>query len=249
MLHVEDARERLIALNRAVPEPTKEELADSEAEEQSRTGITFKDRALLLVKRGPVTVNAARIGEPTLVDPPQVTAPAVHERDTDLFNAALQDKPLPAAPAARPAAAAVASAAAAPTPDASAPLQLENVPNADGSAPTGGAPAIGAQIISTGDNGAAGTAPATSAPPREVPPPADPGAATAAAAAGVPRAQRILADWRRCRPDQQSTVASNRKAGGRRRSTDVHSAQVQTGTDSGTNTTNAKSKKKPGAQV
>ena len=45
--HVEDARERLIALNRPVPEPTKEELADSEAEEQSRTGITFKDRALL----------------------------------------------------------------------------------------------------------------------------------------------------------------------------------------------------------
>ena len=44
--HVEDARERLIALNRPVPEPTKEELAESEAEEQSRTGITFKDRAL-----------------------------------------------------------------------------------------------------------------------------------------------------------------------------------------------------------
>jgi outer membrane protein assembly factor BamD len=40
--HVEDARERLIALNRPVPEPTKEQLADSEAEEQSRTGITFR---------------------------------------------------------------------------------------------------------------------------------------------------------------------------------------------------------------
>ena len=93
--HVEDARERLIALNRAVPEPTKEELADSEAEEQSRTGITFKDRALLLVKRGPVTVNAARIGEPTLVDPPQVTAPAVHKHDADLFNAALQRQTAP----------------------------------------------------------------------------------------------------------------------------------------------------------
>ncbi len=87
--HVEDARERLIALNRPVPEPTKEELAESEAEEQSRTGITFKDRALLLVKRGPVTVNAARIGEPTLTDRPQVTAPEVHKRDTALFTAAL----------------------------------------------------------------------------------------------------------------------------------------------------------------
>src|SRR5271163_4818577 len=96
--HVEDARERLIALNRTVPEPTKEELADSEAEEQSRTGITFKDRALLLVKRGPVTVNAARVGEPTLVDPPQVTAPQVHAHDTALFVAALNNKPLPVAP-------------------------------------------------------------------------------------------------------------------------------------------------------
>src|SRR5271170_5232408 len=96
--HVEDARERLIALNRPVPEPTKEELADSEAEEQSRTGITFKDRALILVKRGPVTVNAARVGEPTLVDPPQVTAPSVHARDTALFVAALNNKPLPVAP-------------------------------------------------------------------------------------------------------------------------------------------------------
>ena len=93
--HVEDARERLIALNRPVPEPTKEELADSEAEEQSRTGITFKDRALLLVKRGPVTVNAARIGEPTLTDPPPVTAPDVHKRDSALFTAALSNQPLP----------------------------------------------------------------------------------------------------------------------------------------------------------
>src|ERR1700735_2163858 len=100
--HVEDARERLIALNRPVPEPTKEELAESEAEEQSRTGITFKDRALLLMKRGPVTVNAARIGEPSLTDPAQVTAPAVHARDTALFTAALANQPLPAAPALGP---------------------------------------------------------------------------------------------------------------------------------------------------
>src|ERR1700723_3838970 len=76
--HVEDAREGWSVLNCLVPERPKEELGESEAEEQSRTGITFKDRALLLVKRGPVTVNAARVGEPTLVDPPQVTAPAVH---------------------------------------------------------------------------------------------------------------------------------------------------------------------------
>src|SRR5271155_6046199 len=106
--HVEDARERLIALNRPVPEPTKDDLAESEAEEQSRTGITFKDRAMLLVKRGPVTVNAARIGEPTLTDPPAITAPDVHKRDAALFTAALNNQPLPAPAALGPAPTAVA---------------------------------------------------------------------------------------------------------------------------------------------
>src|SRR5260370_39924597 len=93
--HVEDARERLIALNRAVPEPTKEQLAESEAEEQSRTGITFKDSALLLVKRGPVTVNAARIGEPTLSDRPQMTAHEVSKGDRVMFISAQNKQHLP----------------------------------------------------------------------------------------------------------------------------------------------------------
>src|SRR5271155_2737452 len=148
--HVEDARERLIALNRPVPEPTKEELADSEAEEQSRTGITFKDRALLLVKRGPVTVNAARIGEPTMTDAPQVTAPDVHKKDTALFTAALNNQPLPPvapAPGAAPAAVADGSGAA-PAAASGSTLQLENVQGADTAAPaaSSGGPAIGAEI-------------------------------------------------------------------------------------------------------
>src|SRR5580700_6202825 len=154
--HVEDARERLIALNRPVPEPSKEELAESEAEEQSRTGITFKDRALLLVKRGPVTVNAARIGEPTLTDRPPVTAPDVHKRDTALFTAALNNQPLPpVAPAGGVAPAAVADGAgAAPAAASGSTLQLENVQGAGTAAPaaSGGGPAIGAEIISTGQN-------------------------------------------------------------------------------------------------
>jgi outer membrane protein assembly factor BamD len=196
--HVEDARERLIALNRPVPDPTKEELANSEAEEQSRTGITFKDRALLLVKRGPVTVNAARIGEPTLTDPPAITAPDVHKRDTALFTAALNNQPLPApAPLGPPTATAVASeGAAAPEPAAGSTLQLENVPSADGGAPAGGGPGIGATIISTGE-GSTGSAPAQSGPPTSAPPTSAPvgppvtpeGAAAAADAAGVRGAQ------------------------------------------------------------
>src|ERR1700689_4660633 len=163
--HVEDARERLIALNRPVPEPTKEELAESEAEEQSRTGITFKDRAMLLVKRGPVTVNAARVGDPSLTDPPQVTAPDINKYNQTLFTAALNNQPLPPqAPVGTPPTPVSSQASAAPSAGSNAPLQLENVPAADSGPASGGGPAIGASIVSTGDN-SAGAAPAGSAAP------------------------------------------------------------------------------------
>jgi outer membrane protein assembly factor BamD len=252
--HVEDARERLIALNRPVPDPTKEELANSEAEEQSRTGITFKDRALLLVKRGPVTVNAARIGEPTLSDPPAITAPDVHKRDTALFTAALNNQPLPApAPLGPPTATAVASeGAAAPEPAAGSTLQLENVPSADGGAPAGGGPGIGATIISTGE-GSTGSAPAQSGPPTSAPPTSAPvgppvtpeGAAAAADAAGVRGAQNQGGLATVAPTNNQPLPPVEKPAEAPAQTNDVKSgtaAQVQTGTDAGA--ANGKSKKK-----
>jgi outer membrane protein assembly factor BamD len=249
--HVEDARERLIALNRAVPEPTKEELAESEAEEQSRTGITFKDRAMLLVKRGPVTVNAARIGEPTLTDPPAITAPDVHKRDTALFTAALNNQPLPAAPALGPPATAVASGEAAPAPEAGAgsPLQLENVPSADGAAPAGGGAAIGASIVSTGE-GSTGAAPTQSGPPTSTPAPVGPpvtpaGAAAAADAAGVPGAQNAGGLATVGPTNNEPLPPVEKPAEAPVQTNDVKSgtaAQVQTGTDAGA--TNGKKKPK-----
>jgi outer membrane protein assembly factor BamD len=246
--HVEDARERLIALNRPVPEPTKEELAESEAEEQSRTGITFKDRALLLVKRGPVTVNAARIGEPTLTDRPQVTAPDVRKRDTALFTAALNNQPLPAvAPAG---AAPAANAAAAPAEASGSTLQLENVQGATSGAPAAstGGPAIGAEIISTGQNNP-GQAPANSTPPTSgvpVGPPVTPeGAAAAAAAAGVAGAQNPGGLATVGPTDNKPLPPVEKPADAPAQTNDVHNAaQVQTGTDAGA-ATNAKKKKTP----
>jgi outer membrane protein assembly factor BamD len=246
--HVEDARERLIALNRPVPEPTKEQLAESEAEEQSRTGITFKDRALLLVKRGPVTVNAARIGEPTLTDRPQVTAPEVHKRDTALFTAALNNQPLPAvAPAAGAAPAAVAGDPnAAPAAASGSPLQLENVQGAP--AAGSGGPAIGAEIISTGGNNA-GQPPANATPPTSgvpVGPAVTPeGAAAAAAAAGVPGAQNAGGLNTVGPTDNKPLPPVEKPADAPAQTNDVHNApQVQTGTDAGA-TTNGKKKKTP----
>ena len=251
--HVEDARERLIALNRTVPEPTKEELADSEAEEQSRTGITFKDRALLLIKRGPVTVNAARIGEPTLVDPPAMTAPDVHKRDTALFTAALKGEPLPAPPPLGPqAASAVASGApAAPEAGAGSTLQLENVPAADsGGAPAAGGAAIGASIVSTGEGSSTDAAPTQSGPPTSTPRPVGPpvtaeGAAAAADAAGVPGAQNPGGLAKVGPTNNEPLPPVEKPAEAPAQTNDVKSgtaAQVQTGTDAGA--TNGKKKPK-----
>jgi outer membrane protein assembly factor BamD len=265
--HVEDARERLIALNRPVPEPTKEELADSEAEEQSRTGITFKDRALLLVKRGPVTVNAARIGEPTMTDVPQVTAPDVHKQDTALFTAALTNKPLPSV-AVTKSAPAVASGEAAPaSADGGSALTLENVPAADngGGAPAGGGPQVGASIVQPGE--APATTPASSGPPTSEPPAAGSassappaatpatgvlvgpkvtpeGAAAAADAAGVSGAQNP-GGLEVIRPaNNQPLPPIEKPAEAPAQTNDVpHTAQVQTGTDAGATPTNGKKKK------
>ncbi|MBV8673744.1 MAG: outer membrane protein assembly factor BamD, partial [Acidobacteriaceae bacterium] len=93
--HVEDAKDRLIALGRPVPEPTQQELAESEAEEGSRVNVKVKDRAMMLVKHGPSTIEAARVGEPTLTDPPATLAPAVTKQTTDMYQAAVKGQPLP----------------------------------------------------------------------------------------------------------------------------------------------------------
>jgi outer membrane protein assembly factor BamD len=258
--HVEDARERLIALNRPVPEPTQAELAESEAQEQSRIGVSLKTRALFLIKHGPTTVNAARIGEPTITDPAQVNAPAVTKENTAMFNAALTGKPMPAtttAPAATEAAAADQNAQ--PAGESTTPLQLESVPSADGGGRNG--PAIGASIVNQGgdSNGApaSGQAPAadqngavTNATPstNPAPPattPADPGAAAAAAAAGVPGAQNPggLAP---VGPTNTTLPPVEKAAPAQAQTNDVHGAngaQVQTGTSTGADTKKPKEPK------
>ena len=72
---VEDARDRLVAMNRPVPEPTPAAMAESEAEEQSRQTIQFTDRTLGLIRHGPTVVEAVHVGEPSLDDPKRTLAP------------------------------------------------------------------------------------------------------------------------------------------------------------------------------
>jgi outer membrane protein assembly factor BamD len=129
--HVEDARERLIGLARAVPEPSQAALTESEAEEQSRVNVKLKDRAMLLVKHGPSTISAARVGEPTMADPKEVTAPQVSTEMMSTFTAAITGKPVATAEVAAPAAPATSDGTVPPRTETPA-VKLEDVPDTTG---------------------------------------------------------------------------------------------------------------------
>lgn len=96
--HADEAKDRLLALGRPIPQPTPQQLAESEAMEASRTPVRFKTRALDIFKSaGSTPIEAARVGQPTLADPPQTFAPSVARQQKAVFLAALQGKPLTSA--------------------------------------------------------------------------------------------------------------------------------------------------------
>jgi outer membrane protein assembly factor BamD len=69
-----DAKKRLIALHQPVPRPTKAAVAQNKAEEESRREAGTLDRLMTVVKKGPDVSQAAKVGDPTLVDPTPVSA-------------------------------------------------------------------------------------------------------------------------------------------------------------------------------
>lgn len=109
--HVEDAKDRLIAMGAPVPDPTPQALAESQAEEDSRVPVRIGKRALDLLSRGPDTVHAARVGEPSVQSPEPVLAPQVIDQSKNVMMAAQIGKPLPNSPALNPAGNAAESAA------------------------------------------------------------------------------------------------------------------------------------------
>jgi outer membrane protein assembly factor BamD len=84
--HVEDARDRLVAMNRPVPEPTQAAIAESDAEERSRQPLHFTDKTLGLIKRGPTVVEAVHVGEPSLDDPKRTLAPDITKQKCRLLQ-------------------------------------------------------------------------------------------------------------------------------------------------------------------
>jgi outer membrane protein assembly factor BamD len=101
--HVEDARDRLVAMNRPIPEPTEAAIVESDSEEKSRQPLHFTDLTLDIIKHGPMTVQAVHVGEPTLDDPKRVLAPDITKQNVQLFQTAVNaGKPPAPAPAITP---------------------------------------------------------------------------------------------------------------------------------------------------
>ena len=86
--HVEDARDRLVAMNRNVPEPSAASIAENDAEERSRQPLRFTDKTFDIIRHGPSVVEAVHVGDPSLNDPKRTLAPDVTKEDLALYEAA-----------------------------------------------------------------------------------------------------------------------------------------------------------------
>jgi outer membrane protein assembly factor BamD len=74
MDRADDAKKRLTALHQPIPRPTKAAVAQNKAEIASRSESTMAQKAMGLLKKGPDVAQAAKTGEPPLVDPQPVSA-------------------------------------------------------------------------------------------------------------------------------------------------------------------------------
>jgi outer membrane protein assembly factor BamD len=152
--HVEDAKDRLAAMNLPIPTPTKAQYEASVALENSRSTYKMSDRVSLLFLKKPDTVLAPHIGEPPLVDAKATYAPDIVKRANTQFRDAFAPEgsaPAAAAPAPTPDAAAAVAPVAAPAaaPVAAAPLAFTDVPTAGNSAAGTGSSVMSAPVVST----------------------------------------------------------------------------------------------------
>ncbi len=144
--HVEDARDRLVAMNRPVPEPTEAAIAESDAEERSRQPLHFTDMTLDIIKHGPLMVQAVHVGEPTLDDPKRILAPDITKQNKTMFVEAVnQGKPPAPATAVQPTGPNEPPRSDQPS---TAPLQMQ--------APGGGT-GVGVEIVNAPNSAAAST--------------------------------------------------------------------------------------------
>jgi outer membrane protein assembly factor BamD len=77
----DDAKRRLTALHQPIPRPTKAEVLRNKAELASRSESTLSQRMVGLIKKGPDVAQAAKVGEPTMVDTDPVAPSEVGRRE------------------------------------------------------------------------------------------------------------------------------------------------------------------------
>ena len=85
MDRADDAKARLIALHQPVPRPTKDAVAQNKAEEDSRKQTGMLSKVMRNFAKHPDVAQAARVGEPTLVDPTPVNAKDVVDEAAKAF--------------------------------------------------------------------------------------------------------------------------------------------------------------------
>jgi len=153
--HVEDAKDRLAAMNLPIPTPTPEEMAASIALENSRAQYKLTDRVGLFLLHKPDVVTAARMGTPTLTDPKPTLAPTVSRQVVADFNGALNPNAATAKPVAQPVLNEAPATAATDVPTTpAAPLQLQDVPTAEAGSSNGSAVMTAVPGTSSGGRGA-----------------------------------------------------------------------------------------------
>src|ERR1700691_5320738 len=74
MDRVDDAKRRLAALNQPIPRPTKADVARNKAEDESRKDVGTYGRLSMVFMKHPDVSQAAKVGEPQLVDPTPISA-------------------------------------------------------------------------------------------------------------------------------------------------------------------------------
>jgi len=87
MNRAEDAEKRLEALHRPVPKPTKQAIAQNQAEEASRQASGMIGRVWGNLSKHPDTSEAAHVGDPPLIDPkPSSATEVVQEAQNALLG-------------------------------------------------------------------------------------------------------------------------------------------------------------------
>jgi len=77
MDRADDAKKRLAALHQPIPRPTRAAVAQNKAEDASRHETSTMQKLIGIVKKGPDVSQAAKVGEPSLVEPNPVSATEV----------------------------------------------------------------------------------------------------------------------------------------------------------------------------